>query len=134
MMPTADRAGMSVPVQVFGRRHDEAIDALMRPATEKRQGTKSRWSAWWRCREHYGDLVAAASLVSLDCSGWGDRCAGEQGDWRAGVALRGDVCGVRSGKIGDLARAQALPVERLRERLVRGRWWVNGDGVMRCRS
>jgi predicted ATPase len=33
-----------------------------------------------------------------------------------------------------LARAQALPVERLRERLVRGRWWVNGDGVMRCRS
>jgi hypothetical protein len=25
-------------VQVFGRRHDEAIDALMRPATEKRQG------------------------------------------------------------------------------------------------
>jgi hypothetical protein len=79
-------------------------------------------------------LVAAAGLVSLDCSGWGDRCAGEQGDWRAGVALRGDVCGVRSGKIGDLARAQALPVERLRERLVRGRWWVNGDGVMRCRS
>jgi hypothetical protein len=29
-------------VQVFGRRHDEAICALMRPATEKRQGTKSR--------------------------------------------------------------------------------------------
>jgi hypothetical protein len=29
--------------KVFGRRHDEAIDALMRPATEKRQGTKSRW-------------------------------------------------------------------------------------------
>ena len=32
----------SVFVQVFGRRHDEAIDALMRPASEKRQGTKSR--------------------------------------------------------------------------------------------
>ena len=125
---------MSACVQVFGRRHDEAIDALMRPATEKRQGTKSRWSVWWRCREHYGDLVAAAGLVSLDCSCWGDRCAGEQGDWLAGVAVRGDVCGVRSGKTGDLARAQALPVERLRERLVRGRWWVNGDGVMRCRS
>ncbi len=29
-------------VQVFGRRHDEAIDALMRPAFEKRQGRKSR--------------------------------------------------------------------------------------------
>ena len=125
---------MSAIVQVFGRRHDEAIDALMRPATEKRQGTKSRWSVWWRCREHYGDLVAAAGLVSLDCSGWGDGSAGEYGDWRAGGALRGDVCGVRADKIGGLARARALPVERLRERLVRGRWWVNGDGVMRCRS
>ena len=29
-------------VQVFGRRHDEAIHALRRPASEKRQGTKSR--------------------------------------------------------------------------------------------
>ena len=29
-------------VQVFGRRHDEAIHALMRPAFEKRQGRKSR--------------------------------------------------------------------------------------------
>src|SRR5712672_1290185 len=33
---------MSVTVQVFGRRHDEAIHALRRPASEKRQGTKSR--------------------------------------------------------------------------------------------
>ncbi len=33
---------MSVLVQVFGRRHDEAIHALRRPASEKRQGTKSR--------------------------------------------------------------------------------------------
>jgi len=53
-------------VQVFGCRHDGADQALMRPATEKRQGTKSRWSVWWRCRERYGDLVAAAGLVSLD--------------------------------------------------------------------
>ena len=30
-------------VQVFGRRHDESMGALKRPATEKRQGTKSRW-------------------------------------------------------------------------------------------
>jgi hypothetical protein len=29
-------------VQVFGRRRDEIIYALMRPAIEKRQGTKSR--------------------------------------------------------------------------------------------
>ena len=32
----------SVRVQVFGCRHDEAIHALRRPASEKRQGTKSR--------------------------------------------------------------------------------------------
>jgi hypothetical protein len=53
-------------VQVFGRRHDEAIHALMRPATKKRQGRKSRWRMWRRCRERYGDLVAAAGLMSLD--------------------------------------------------------------------
>jgi len=29
-------------VQVFGCRHDEAIHAVRRPASEKRQGTKSR--------------------------------------------------------------------------------------------
>jgi hypothetical protein len=34
---------MSASVQVFGRRHDETIHGLMRPATEKRRGTKSRW-------------------------------------------------------------------------------------------
>jgi len=34
---------MSGNVQVFGRRHDESMGALKRSATEKRQGTKSRW-------------------------------------------------------------------------------------------
>jgi hypothetical protein len=32
----------SAPVQVFGRRHDEPFHALWRPASKKRQGTKSR--------------------------------------------------------------------------------------------
>ena len=36
------RPTMSASVQVFGCRHDEAIHALLRPASEKRQGTKSR--------------------------------------------------------------------------------------------
>jgi hypothetical protein len=37
---------MSPAGQVFGRRHDEALPALDRPASEKRQGTKSRlWAA-----------------------------------------------------------------------------------------
>jgi hypothetical protein len=58
---------MSLIVQVFGRRHYGAIHSLMRAATEKRQGTKSRWVMQRRCREHYGDLVAAvAGLMSFD--------------------------------------------------------------------
>jgi len=41
---------MSVPVQVFGRRDDETDHALKRPASKKRQGTKSRQlgSGWQR--------------------------------------------------------------------------------------
>ena len=33
---------MSPPVQVFGRRDDEAVHTFRRPAFEKRQGRKSR--------------------------------------------------------------------------------------------
>jgi hypothetical protein len=39
-------------VQVFGCRHDEAIHALRRPASEKRQGTKSQ-----AMRRAHADLV-----------------------------------------------------------------------------
>jgi hypothetical protein len=38
---------MSAFVQVFGRRHEEAIHALQRPASEKRQSTKSREVGHW---------------------------------------------------------------------------------------
>ena len=48
----------SVFVQVFGCRHDEAIHAVRRPASEKRQGTKSREVGHRRCRGRYGDLAA----------------------------------------------------------------------------
>jgi hypothetical protein len=53
---------MSAPVQVFGCRHDEAIYALRRPASEKRQGTKSREVGHRRCRGRYGDLAAVGDL------------------------------------------------------------------------
>jgi hypothetical protein len=56
---------MSLVVQVFGRRHDEAIDALMRPATEKRQGTKSRWEVHRWCGGLYGELTAAHELEAV---------------------------------------------------------------------
>jgi hypothetical protein len=53
-----------VPVQVFGRRHDE-IDALMRPATEKGQGTKSRSEVHRWCGGLYGELTAAHELEAV---------------------------------------------------------------------
>ena len=55
---------MSPIVQVFGRRHDEAIHALRRPASEKRQCTKSREYGTRQCSECYGDrMVVAISMV-----------------------------------------------------------------------
>jgi hypothetical protein len=42
---------MTAIVQVFGRRHDEAIHALRRPASEKRQCTKSREYGTRQCSE-----------------------------------------------------------------------------------
>ena len=53
---------MSAAVQVFGCRHDDAIHALRRPASEKRQGTKSREVGHRRCRGRYGDLAAVRDL------------------------------------------------------------------------
>ena len=55
----------SVVVQVFGRRHDEAIDALMRPATEKCQGTKSRSEVHRWCGGLYGELTAAHEMEAV---------------------------------------------------------------------
>jgi hypothetical protein len=48
----------SAYVQVFGCRHDEAIHALRRPASEKRQGTKSREAGTGGAAGVYGDLAA----------------------------------------------------------------------------
>ena len=69
---------MSENVQVFGRREDETIHALRRPASEKRQGTKSRevsssGAAGVGCRERYGDLVAGSGSKMCDRSGCCDR-------------------------------------------------------------
>src|SRR5260221_7785607 len=65
---------MSLHVQVFGRRHDEPFHALWRPASKKRQGTKSREVAHWRCNGRYGDLMAApSSRVDVTSTGCGRR-------------------------------------------------------------
>ena len=44
----------------------DAIHALRRPASEKRQGRKSREVGHWRCRGCYGDLAAGFGLMRLD--------------------------------------------------------------------
>jgi len=48
-------AAISGIVQVFGAGDDEPLRALIRPASEKRQGTKSRSVGQRRCRRRYGD-------------------------------------------------------------------------------
>src|SRR5260370_40589931 len=53
---------MSVVVQVFGCRHDDAIHALRRPASEKRQGTKSREVGHRRWRRSHGELARGPNL------------------------------------------------------------------------
>jgi len=51
-----------------------ALDALGRPASEKRQGTKSREVGRRRCRGLYGDLAAASGWARLDQSGRPNGC------------------------------------------------------------
>ena len=92
---------MSACVQVFGRRHDEPFHALRRPASKKRQGTKSREVGHWRCCGRYGDLIVAPG-------------------WRVDVTPTG--CGRR---ISPLARLEAYNrhlskrLKRIKERMAR---------------
>ena len=51
-------------VQVFGRRHDESIGELKRPAIEKRQGTKSRWGMCDGAASTMGINYMSAALSS----------------------------------------------------------------------
>jgi hypothetical protein len=54
---------MSARVQVFGRRQDETLLALGRPASKKRQGTKSREVGYRLSSERYGDLPLAPAMM-----------------------------------------------------------------------
>jgi len=44
-------------ILIYSARNAETVHALWRPASEKRQGTKSRWVGHWRCCGLYGELV-----------------------------------------------------------------------------
>ena len=57
---------MTAVVQVFGCRHDDAIHALRRPASEKRQGTKSREVCGGCAAGAIGELATGFGLLRLD--------------------------------------------------------------------
>ena len=65
---------MTANVQVFGRRDCETIGAPLRPATEKRQGTKSREVGHWRRNGRYGDLMSAPLSMVGATRARGDVC------------------------------------------------------------
>jgi hypothetical protein len=129
---------MSAHVQVFGRRYAETIDARWGPASEKRQGRKSRSVVQRRRGWVYGDLAPEPDVRSLDLSGCRDGFAAKHGlacrCERALGALRDKICDVTVGESSEALRAWAVPAESQQECRGLLRFWINGDGVMRCRS
>src|SRR5205823_702985 len=105
----------SVAVQVFGRRDDEAIPAHRWPASEKRQGTKSREVVHGRCSGRYGDFAAGSGLRRLDRSGCDDRVSatrrGVRRYERAFWASRDKIGRATAGESSTAMRAWALPAE-----------------------
>ena len=75
------RCCMSGVVQVFGCRDAETILTLGEPASEKRQGRKSRDVGHRRCSGRYGDLTPASVLGKLSRRWRSDRFS-----WNAGRA------------------------------------------------
>jgi hypothetical protein len=131
-------AARSAIVQVFGRRNVEPIHALVRTASEKRQGMKSRWVGHWRCRGLYRELSGASGSKRMTRSGRAHgfgprrrcRCGTERAD-------RGFVEQNSAGDAGPSdgpTQAGAMPVEGRREWLVSLRFRIGGAGIMRCRS
>src|ERR1700732_3278170 len=109
---------ISAVVQVFGRRNAKIIDALWRPASEKRQGTKSRGAGHRRCSGRYGDLAAAWVSGTLRRCGRSDRFTLKRGRARRGEqadrTLRQKICGATAGRSGGPTQAGALPAESQR--------------------
>ena len=110
---------MSGCVQVFGRRNDEAIHALCRPASKKRQGRKSRSVVLRRCSVRYGDFATRAGVRSLAWSDWGDGFGAKHGCAsgceRAAGALHDKIFDVTAGELSDPLRAWMLPAASQQE-------------------
>ena len=106
-------------ILIYSARNAETIHALWRPASEKRQGTKSRWVGHWRCRGLYGELSGASGSKRMTrngrACGFGPRrgcpCRAERTD-RAFVDQNG---GGDAGQFDGPTQAGAMPVEIRRE-------------------
>jgi hypothetical protein len=109
-------------VQVFRCRHYKTIHALWRPASEKRQGRKSRWVGHWRCRGLYGELASGCGAGRYDRSGRAGRFGSKVGcaSGREGVkgVLRDPIDAV-PGQSGMSTQMGAPPVES------RPEWYVS---------
>ena len=92
----------SLPVQVFRCRHCKTIHALGRPASEKRQGRKSRWVGHRRCRGLYGGLAVGCGAGRYDRSGRTGRIGSKVG---CALNLLGG-CRMAEGQEADEARGQ----------------------------
>jgi hypothetical protein len=124
-------------VQVFGRRNCETIPALLQPAIEKRQGTKSRWVGQRLCSGLYGDLATASDWARLHGRSRPTVVAWKHGlerrAERAERALRNPLWRPTGEQIWSPAKAGALPAESRPE----WRWsmrWIGGEDIMRYRS
>jgi hypothetical protein len=74
-------------VQVFGRRHHERRHALRRPASKKRQGTKSR-EVWGRVgSQRYGDLIFAPIVTVGAKLAPGDLDRVRKGSWKGAMGI-----------------------------------------------
>ena len=105
-------------VQVVCRFSDawdgEAVWALAWPASEKRQGTKSRWVVRGGCRGRYGDFAAGLGLLRLEGCGrrarFSSKDAGARGWKRVDRTLADPIEGGVAVQSRELMRVRSLPV------------------------
>jgi hypothetical protein len=95
-----DGGATAVRVQVFGRRHHEGRLLLRRPASKKRQGTKSR-EVWGRVgSQRYGDLLFASIMTVGVKLAPGDLDRVRKGSWKRNGDLGGGVKGMSGRSTG----------------------------------
>src|SRR5437667_9785237 len=93
--------------------NDETLHARWRPASEKRQGTKSRWVERGGCRRRYGDFAAGFALLRLEGCGrrarFSSKDAGARGWKRVDRTLADPIEGGVAVQSRELMRVRSLP-------------------------